>query len=197
MFTATSTGPDGVTRGTEPHIALALCVERIARLRDRRAFEELFAYYGPRLKTVLSRGGLEAASAEDVVQDIMLTVWSKAVLYDAARGTVSAWIFRIARNARIDRLRRRGLPAFDITEFDLPSDAPAADQGIVENQYRRRVSRALDCLPAEQLEVIRLAFVGDLSQSEIASALSIPLGTVKSRMRLAYQKLRQELEGVL
>lgn len=180
----------------EPHEALAHWIKRIARSRDREAFEELFAYYGPRLKTLMMRAGLETPAAEDLVQEIMLTVWSKAALFDAERGTVSAWVFRIARNARIDRLRRRGAPPLDIAGLEIPSDEPGADKTVADEQSRRRVTEALTCLPAEQMEVIELAFVRDLSQSEIASKLSIPLGTVKSRMRLAYQKLRDALEGL-
>lgn len=196
MLALHMTSSPGMRARAEPHEALARCLRRIARSRDREAFEELFSYYGPRLKTLMIRAGLETPAAEDLVQEIMLTVWSKAALYDAERGTVSAWIFRIARNAKIDRLRRRGALPLDIMELELPSDEPGAEQSVADEQSRRWVVEALACLPAEQMEVIELAFVRDLSQSEIASKLSIPLGTVKSRMRLAYQKLRDALEGL-
>lgn len=184
---------DAINPGGE-HRAL---ISRIATSRDREAFAELFAYFGPRIKAIMMKGGADAALAEDLAQDVMMTVWRKVNLYAPERGTVSTWIFTIARNARIDRLRKgSSQPYEDIDDMELVSDAPNAEDETLAGQQAVRVRSALDELPNEQREVIELAYLHDVSQSEIASRLSLPLGTVKSRLRLAYAKLRTELKDV-
>jgi RNA polymerase sigma-70 factor (ECF subfamily) len=131
------------------------------------------------------------------VQDVMMRVWRKCELYTPARGAVSTWIFTIARNARIDRLRRASSqPYDDIDEFELVSDNPDAEQEIFANQRASLVSQAITTLPDEQQQIVKMAFISDLPQSEIAKKLSLPLGTVKSRMRLAYGKLRTKLKDL-
>lgn len=167
----------------------------VAERRDRAAFARLFRHFGPRLKAFMMKKGADAATAEDLVQETMIAVWSKAPLYARSRGSVSTWVFTIARNRRIDRLRRESNHHYaDIDDFDLPSDEPASDKVLIEREAGEHLHAAMEDLPAEQMEVIRLAFIDDLAQSEIASRLRLPLGTVKSRMRLAYGRLRQKLE---
>lgn len=169
----------------------------VASQRSKSAFEELFQYFGPRIKGLMLKSGADHALAEDLVQDVMMTVWRKVDLYSPERGSVSTWIFTIARNARIDRLRRgSSQPYEDVSDLELASDdADAADE-LLAAQQAERVGEALKQLPGEQREVIELAYVHDMPQSAIAEKLALPLGTVKSRMRLAYVKLKAELEDV-
>ena len=173
-------------------------LSRIARERDRAAFRQLFEDYGRRVQSYMMRQGADAATAEELAQETLLTVWRKAALYSPEKGAVSTWIFTIARNLRIDRVRRefawQELPD-DMSET-LTSDAPAPDEAVAEGQRRIRVRAALDDLSPEQREVVVLSYIEGLSHHEISDRLSLPLGTVKSRMRLAYQKVRTALEDL-
>lgn len=172
-------------------------VARIAAERDRAAFGMLFDYFGPRIKALMLRGGADHALAEDLAQDVMMTVWRKVELYAPDRGTVGAWIFTIARNARIDRLRRgSSRPYEDVDSLDLMSGERDAEEETFASQQAARVADAMAELPKEQRQIVELSFVNDMPQSEIAAKLVLPLGTVKSRLRLAYTKLRVELEDL-
>ncbi|HBF61372.1 MAG TPA: RNA polymerase subunit sigma [Methyloceanibacter sp.] len=172
-------------------------MERVARHRDREAFQCLFLHFGPKIKAVMIRSGTDSGTAEDLAQDVMLTIWRKAELYAPERGTVAAWVFTIARNTRIDRLRRQSSRVYeDIADLNLES--PEAD-GEQETEMRQRdslVREAIASLPPDQRRVVELSFIEDMPQAEIATALDLPLGTVKSRMRLAYAKLRERMEIV-
>jgi RNA polymerase sigma-70 factor (ECF subfamily) len=169
----------------------------VAFEQNRDAFKSLFLYFGPRVKAMMIRSGADAAAAEDLAQDVMITVWRKSQLYSAQRGAVSTWIFTIARNARIDKLRRGSSRSYeDIDDMELESDLPDAEQEVWEGQRAGLVSQALSGLPDEQRLIMEMAFLRDLPQSEIARELALPIGTVKSRMRLAYGKLREKLKEV-
>lgn len=180
-------------------------IARIAEHRDREAFQALFLHYGPRIKGLLLRKGAEPDLAEDLMQETMLAVWNKATLYHPGRGSVATWMFTIARNLRIDRLRKESARHFEdidgmeLGQENLPGggDTVAQDDHVIALQEGARVTEALADLPEEQATVLKLAFVEDLSQSEIAEQLGVPLGTVKSRMRLAYRKLKLALEDRL
>jgi RNA polymerase sigma-70 factor (ECF subfamily) len=170
-------------------------IEAVAKRRDRTAFAELFGYFAPRVKAYLMRLGSDAASAEDLMQDVMLTVWRRAESYDAAQAGVGTWIFTIARNRRIDALRRERRPALDAEDPALRPEPPAsADQVTAAQQWEERLGAALRELPPEQSEMVRLAYYEDRSHSDIAQRLNIPLGTVKSRLRLAVARLRSRFE---
>jgi len=170
-------------------------INKVAVDRDREAFHALFLHFGPRVKAMMIRSGADYAQAEDLVQDVMMRVWRKVDLYSPERASVSTWIFTIARNARIDRLRRSSSrPYEDIDEIELAADQADAADEVFANQRAKRIATALLALPEEQRQVIELAYIQDLPQSEIAGKLKLPLGTVKSRMRLAYMKLKTELE---
>jgi RNA polymerase sigma-70 factor (ECF subfamily) len=170
-------------------------LERVAAAKDREAFAALFDHFAPRVKSFMMRKGASSEQAEDLVQETMIAVWSKAALYVAARGSVTTWIFTIARNLRIDRLRRERANQFtDLDDYDAPSDDPGQDEALRRLQEDGAVARALAQIPSEQRELLLLSYVEDLPQSEIAARLQIPLGTVKSRMRLAYRRLKKMLE---
>jgi len=169
----------------------------VAERRDRAAFAQLFEHFGPRLKGFMMRKGANAELAEDLVQDAMIAVWNKAGMFSPGKGSVTTWIYTIARNLRIDRLRREGSRYFtDIDDYEEASDDPASDDIVISRQQDQAVTDALDVLPADQREVIVMAFMDDMTQSEIADKLDVPLGTVKSRMRLAYRKMGSVLEDL-
>jgi len=169
----------------------------VAVHRDRQAFARLFEHFGPRLKGFMMRKGANAELAEDLVQDAMIAVWNKAGMFSPGKGSVTTWIYTIARNLRIDRLRREGSRYFtDIDDYEEASDDPGSDEIVIGKQQDLAVTEALDVLPADQREVIVMAFMHDMTQSEIADQLAVPLGTVKSRMRLAYRKMSSVLEDL-
>jgi RNA polymerase sigma factor (sigma-70 family) len=133
--------------------------------------------------------------AEELMQETMASVWSKAAQFDPERGQVSAWIFTIARNVRIDFYRRRR-PQFDVNDPVFVADAaPPADEEFEQKQDAKLLREAMATLPQEQIEVLRKAFFEDVSHSVIADELGLPIGTVKSRIRLAFAKLRSALEA--
>ena len=176
---------------------MADLLRRIAERADPAAFRELYEAYGPRVKAYMMRRGADAGTAEDLAQETLLTVWRKAGLYAGDKGSMTTWVFAIARNLRIDRLRRE-VPWQELPEWRLAeaSGEPLPDEAMAEKERRQRVQSALAGLPGEQKEVVALAYLEGLSHSEIAARLGMPLGTVKSRMRIAYQKIRTVLEGV-
>jgi RNA polymerase sigma-70 factor (ECF subfamily) len=172
-------------------------MKRVAYDSDRAAFQCLFLRFGPRVKAFMINSGASADTAEDLVQDVMLTLWRKAELYSPERGSVAAWVFTIARNLRIDRLRRQSPQVYEDIA-DLYLEAPDAN-GEEETHVRQRdelVGKAMAELPPDQHRVIQMSFVQDMPQADIAQELGVPLGTVKSRMRLAYAKLRERLEDI-
>jgi RNA polymerase sigma-70 factor (ECF subfamily) len=175
---------------------LAVLVAAVADRRDRQAFTRLFDHFAPRLNGYLLRLGADANTAEEITQEAMVTLWRKASLFDPHRSSLATWLHRIARNRRIDLIRRRRLELFDV---QVPTVEPADDIDLdseVDRQQRQEAVRiALDGLPKDQLALLRLAFFEGLSHSEIASRTGLPLGTVKSRIRLGFAHLRRTLEA--
>ena len=173
-------------------------LSRIATDRSEAAFRSLFEEFAPRIKSYMMRQGADAATAEELAQETLLTVWRKAGLYASDKGSPGSWIFAIARNLRIDRIRRQTAWQ-ELTDEDaaaIPSDDEPPDEQASLRQRQARVRAMLRTLPSDQLEVVTLAFIDGLSHSEIAERLDLPLGTVKSRIRLAYQKVRSALEDL-
>jgi RNA polymerase sigma-70 factor (ECF subfamily) len=168
---------------------------RIAR-GDREAFARLFAAYAGRVKGYLLRLGAPSAIAEDLTQDAMVSVWRRAASFDAAKAKASTWIYVIARNAWIDKLRREKteLAYRTATIVSEESDDESPDDAAVRGQTEEQVAAAMATLSEEQRQVVRLSFFEDRPHSEIAERLSLPLGTVKSRLRLALIKLRAHWE---
>jgi len=188
--------PGKVRRVSEPTTAsqgFAEMIGAIAARGDRGAFAALFGHFAPRVKSYMLRLGADPRLADELAQETLLTVWRKAAAFDPAKAAPSTWIFTIARNLRIDAARR----ARRVEPADDPSDAadaePAPDEALVAAQSETRVRQALASLPLEQAEVVRLSFFSDKPHSEIAAELRLPLGTVKSRLRLAMRRLRDLL----
>jgi RNA polymerase sigma factor (sigma-70 family) len=166
----------------------------IVERRDQNAFAALFDYYAPRVKAYLKRLGSSDSLADDLAQEAMLAVWRKAENYDPAKAAVGTWIFTIARNLRIDSLRRERRPELEADDaLQVPDPAPLPDRVAEVAQEENDVRTALKDLPQDQAEVIQLAFYEGKSHGEIAAALMIPLGTVKSRLRLAFRRVRGRL----
>lgn len=167
---------------------------RVGRDQDDSAFETLFRHYGPRIRAFMRKRCGDATQAEELMQETFANVWRRAGSFDPARGTVSAWIYTVARNTSVDVFRRRNRPEFDPQDPALvPEAAEQADTVMEMRQSAERLRLAMRDLPGEQSEVLKLSFFDELSHSVIAERLGIPLGTVKSRIRMAFSRLRDSL----
>lgn len=160
--------------------------------RDQQAFAALFRHFAPRVKSFLLRSGAGETLAEECAQEVMATLWHKAHLFDPARASVSTWVYTIARNRRIDALRRQRRPEPEELPWG-PEPEPDPDEALVMQQETERLGAAIARLPDKQRDLIERAFYGELSHSEIAEATGLPLGTIKSRIRLALERLRHQL----
>jgi RNA polymerase sigma-70 factor, ECF subfamily len=157
---------------------------------DRGAFVTLFERYAGRVKAFIMRGGATAGDADEIAQDVMVAIWRRAATFDPTRAAASTWIFAIARNRRIDLARRAGRPAPDpLDPLFQPEAGPDGFAALSAAERERRLRAALADLPAEQRAVLVAAFYDGLSHSEIAAREGLPLGTVKSRIRLAFRHL--------
>jgi RNA polymerase sigma-70 factor (ECF subfamily) len=166
--------------------------------RDRDAFAALFNFYAPRVKAYLMRLNAPDSLAEELTQEVMLAVWRKADSFDRTQASASTWIFRIARNRRIDAARRAAKPALDGEDPALqPPQIEMPDDAAHAAGREALVREALKTLPDEQVALLRLAFFDGLSHRDIADRIGAPLGTVKSRLRLAFDKLRRVLDDGL
>lgn len=177
--------------------AQADCLRAVAEQRDKAAFAALFSHFAPRLKGYMIRQGASVAQADDLAQEAMVSVWRKAHLFDPAKAAPATWIFTIARNLRIDSLRRERHPEVDADDpavVNLVDDADGADDKVNASQRSAMVRLALKGLPPEQAEVVRMSFFSDKPHSQIAEELGLPMGTVKSRLRLALKKVRAALD---
>ena len=182
---------DNKTSAAEP---LNEWLAAVAEAHDRAAFQALFEFFAPRLKAFMHRQGTDADMAEEIVQETMVNVWRKAGQFDPAKASVSTWIFTIARNLRIDLLRKENRPMPDMNDPALvPDPEPRAPEVISRRQETSRLKQVVSGLPAEQQEVLRLAFFEEKAHAAVAAELDIPLGTVKSRIRLAFRRIRAEL----
>ncbi len=185
----------GVVAGVSSPEDFADLVTAVATKRDRYAFARLFDFFAPRIYAYLLRLRLDPGVADELTQDVMTTLWQKADLFDRTKSSVGTWLFRIARNRRIDLLRRdREDTVPNARSHDTPDPSPAPDDSLDMSQREERIRAALRLLPHEQLDLVRLAFFEGLSHGDIAAQTGLPLGTVKSRLRLAFTRLRRALE---
>lgn len=174
----------------------ATLAARVATFRDRSAFVELYDHFAPRILGYLLRLGLDRGSAEELTQEVMIVLWQKANLFDPAKSSLSTWLFRVARNRRIDVQRRDRSGLIDPDDpFFHPEASEPADQTVDATRRDERIRSAMADLPEEQRSLVKLAFFDGLSHSEIAAAADLPLGTVKSRIRLAFARLRKAIEA--
>ncbi len=183
--------PEPLFRGSPCFEDLILA---IGARRDRSAFAALFAHFAPRVKAYLMRTGTDASAADELTQEVMLLVWRKAARYDATRSNAATWIFTIARNKRIDRYRRERSLDIDIDDPSLlPEPERQPDKAIDAAEQARALNAAIAVLPEEQKSLLMLAFYEGKSHTVIAAESGLPLGTVKSRVRLALSRLRATL----
>jgi RNA polymerase sigma factor (sigma-70 family) len=182
------------TDGTSAAGTMNAMLAAVGAERDKAAFQALFEHFAPRVKGFLYRQGTSPEMAEEVVQETMVNVWRKAVQFDPARASAATWIFTIARNLRIDMLRKENRPAPDMDDPALvPDPDPAPHETISKEQEASRLRAVMAELPQEQQEVLHLAFFQEKAHPQVAEELGIPLGTVKSRIRLALRRIRSEL----
>ncbi|MBJ6372811.1 sigma-70 family RNA polymerase sigma factor [Sedimentitalea sp. CAU 1593] len=170
-------------------------VQHVLRVRDHQdqaAFADLFRHFAPRIKAFLMKSGADAAMAEECAQDVMATLWRKAHLFDPTRASVATWIFTIARNRRIDALRKQRRPEPEDLTWG-PEAEPDQEDILTLQQESEQLKVAIKELPDAQRELIERAYFGDLSHSEIAAQTGLPLGTIKSRIRLALDRLRHAM----
>lgn len=170
-------------------------VELLLRVRDTKdqaAFAALFRHFAPRIKAFLMKSGSDATLAEECAQEVMATVWRKAHLFDPSRASVATWIFTIARNRRIDLIRRQNRPEPEDLPWG-PSEEPDQADVLALQQESAKLAQAIKSLPDKQRALIIQSYYGDLSHSEIAQQTGLPLGTIKSRIRLALDRLRHAM----
>lgn len=179
--------PDGA--GPAHHRDLLLAV---ARNQDKQAFADLFEYFAPRIKSFLMRGGAAPDAADELAQETMLAVWQRAATYDPAKASASTWIFTIARNKRIDALRKIRPEMDPADPLLVEDDAPGANELLAQAQETDMMSEAIKALPSEQADLLYKSFFEDKTHADIARETKLPLGTVKSRIRIALDKLRAD-----
>ncbi len=173
---------------------LTECLLEVGSRRSVQAFETLFTHYGPRIRAFMIKRGADKALAEELMQETMMQIWNKAALFDPARGSVSSWTFTVARNVRIDAYRKSKRPEFDPNDpAFVPEDVQPADRELEARDDASRLRMALSKLPPEQSKLLELSFFEEISHSSIAERMNLPLGTVKSRIRLAFSRLRDAL----
>ncbi len=184
----------GADQGGSESDRMATLLDSVATQGDREAFTALFRHFAPRVKAYLQRAGGRVEGVDDVLQDVFATIWRKAGQYDSQRAPVAAWIFAIARNRRIDAFRRQRRPEFDAEDPAFWPDPPIeGEEAVAVRQRTEAVQAALAHLSDEQRAVLHLSFYQGESYADIAVRLGIPIGTVKSRARLAFGRLRGHL----
>ena len=165
---------------------------KVETQKDVSAFEELFTHFAPRVKAFLMKSGADPQMSEECSQEVMATVWRKAHLFDPSRASASTWIFTIARNKKIDAIRKQNRPEPE-QPFSEEDYEPDQESTIELQQETERLATALGELPEKQRVLVEKAYLGELSHSEIAEITGLPLGTIKSRIRLALEKLRHAM----
>jgi len=184
---------DVKSEDTTKRMAWVTQINAVRDDKDRTAFAELFGYFAPRVKSFLMKSGASPDLAEECTQEVMATLWNKSHLFDPTKASVSTWIFTIARNRKIDLLRKQRRPEPE----DLPwGPEPEPDQAetVGLQQETQKLGEALSALPDAQRKLIERAYYGELSHSEIAAETGLPLGTIKSRIRLALERLRHAMK---
>ena len=181
--------------GPEP----GLWTERISAVairRDRESFMQIYDHFAPKVRVYLVGLGASPAVAEELAQDALLRVWQRAQTYDASRSALSTWIFRIARNLYIDRLRKE--PQWVDIQDDLEEQIQIEDtQSPRTESYAEhaQLETWIEQLPAVQARLIRMSYLESKTHSEIAAELNMPMGTVKSHIRRAFQRLQLAVKG--
>lgn len=182
-------GPDNSSPENDRFVEL---VTRVRQNGDREAFAAVFRHFAPRVKAFLMKSGANEGLAEECTQEVMATLWTKAHMFDPTRASVSTWVFTIARNRKIDALRRIKRPEPEELPWG-PEPEPDQVDVMTLRQESEKLAEAIASLPDKQRDLIQRAYFGDLSHAEIAEQTGLPLGTIKSRIRLALERLRHAM----
>lgn len=174
---------------------LTLSVELVGKNQDKLAFNNIFRYFAPRLKSFLVKAGSTDSQAEEVIQEVMIAVWTKSSTYDSNKSSVSTWVYTIARNKRIDKIRkeRRHYLSESDEGLEIPVDS-TQEKEIFSAQVSNSLKKYMSNLPEEQSKLLKLSYFYNKTHADISEELKIPLGTVKSRIRLALTKMRHLVE---
>lgn len=187
------------TQQSEQVTRLTDYLSRVAEHRDKDAFAKLFDHYAPLIRAYsLAREPGADLIADELAQEVMLRVWLKASSYNSRLANINTWIFTLARNCRIDYLRRNGRFVSDIDPAeifnDLEDEGPGPFQLVQQSRLQENIQAGLEKLPREQSEILRKVYLEGKSHQQTSEALKLPLGTVKSRVRLALKKLQVLVE---
>ena len=174
---------------------LTLCVELVGKNQDKLAFNSIFRHFAPRLKSFLVKAGSTDSQAEEVIQEVMIAVWTKSSTYDSSKSSVSTWIYTIARNKRIDKIRKEKRHYLSESDegLEIPVDS-TQEKEIFSAQVSNSLKKYMSNLPEEQSKLLKLSYFYNKTHADISEELKIPLGTVKSRIRLALTKMRHLVE---
>lgn len=184
------------TRRLHEGDALSDWIEAIARERCESSFRRVFQHFAPRVRTFLRQKGLEERLAQDMTQEVMTRIWLKADQFDRGKAGASTWVYTISRNLLIDEVRKRRRAQIDPNDpMFVPDESESPDAGIEAADRKKALKAAISELPGDQAQVLRMIYIGGMKQQAVAQELSIPLNTVKSRLRLALQKMRRTLEA--
>lgn len=175
----------------------AIWLERIANTQDAKALSDLFEVYGPKLKGWLMARGVGSGTAEDIIQDVMIKVWTRAELFDPAKASFATWIYRMTRNRWIDHKRKHG--RMDVRDPELMNiiadgEVPSAEDFFIGDQDAQMLHTQIAKLNQNQQDAIRMAFMEFKTHKEIAEETGLPLGTVKTRIRSAIQALQASMK---
>ena len=170
---------------------LTLCVKLVGKNQDKLAFNSIFRYFAPRLKSFLVKAGSSDSQAEEVIQEVMIAVWTKSSTYDSSKSSVSTWIYTIARNKRIDKIRKEKRHYLSESDdgLEIPVDS-TQEKEIFSAQVSNSLKKYMSNLPEEQSKLLKLSYFYNKTHAHISAELKIPLGTLKSRIRLALNKMR-------
>ncbi|MAH88618.1 MAG: RNA polymerase subunit sigma [Pelagibacterales bacterium] len=174
---------------------LSLCINAIGVNQDKQAFSTIFKYFAPRLKSFLVKAGSTDSQAEEVIQEVMIAVWTKSATYDSSKSSVSTWVYTIARNKRIDKIRKEKRHYLSESDegLEIPVDS-TQEKEILSAQLSSSLKKYMSNLPKEQSKLLQLSYFYNKTHADISEELKIPLGTVKSRIRLALTKMRHLVE---
>ena len=178
----------------DPSEQLNSLLVAVAEKRDRQAFQSLFLHFAPRVKAFVLSQRTDPGLAEEVVQETMVNVWRKAAQFQPEKASASTWVFTIARNMRIDMLRKLNRPEPDVNDPAMVPDAePLAPERISRDQEAARLRKVFAGLPAEQRGILQLVFFEEKTHTEAAQHLGIPLGTVKTHLRRGLLRIRDAM----
>ena len=170
-------------------------IKDIAETQDKMAFSNIFNYFAPRLKSFFVKLGCSEPQSEEIIQEVMISIWTKSRTYNSEKSSVSTWIYTIAKNKRIDKIRKEKKHYSTESDESLEIPVPSIQEDqVIATEISEKIKSCISVLPKEQAQLLKLSYFYEKTHSDIASELKIPLGTVKSRIRLALSKMKNLVE---